>query len=85
MYYYNFSKQSDKFKKTICIKCGGEATKETDTMDTFVDSSWYFWRYVSAKSKDVIFDDNLKNFPAVDLYIGGPEHAVLHLLFARFK
>lgn len=76
--------KTDNFRKTICSKCGGEAFKETDTMDTFFDSSWYFWRYVSAKSYDKIFDDNLKNFPAVDLYIGGPEHAVLHLLFARF-
>lgn len=72
------------FKKINCPKCGGDAEKETDTMDTFVDSSWYFWRYVCATNKNEIFDEKLKKFPAVDLYIGGPEHAVLHLLFARF-
>ena len=66
-----------------CPKCGKTAKKETDTMDTFVDSAWYFWRYPCAKSEK-IFDDNLKNYPVVNLYIGGPEHAVLHLLFARF-
>ena len=76
--------KSPEWKKTICYKCKKNAIKETDTMDTFVDSSWYFWRYPSAKNNDKIFDDNLVNFPSVDLYIGGPEHAVLHLLFARF-
>jgi leucyl-tRNA synthetase len=70
-------------KSIICPQCQKIAIKETDTMDTFVDSSWYSWKYPCAKSEN-IFDDNLKKYPAVDLYIGGPEHAVLHLLFARF-
>jgi leucyl-tRNA synthetase len=76
--------KSLEWKKTTCYKCNGEAEKETDTMDTFFDSSWYFWRFPSCRNNEKIFDDNLKKFPAVDLYIGGPEHAVLHLLFARF-
>lgn len=69
---------------TICPKCRGKALKEKDTMDTFVDSSWYSWRFPCSQNSEEIFDENLKKFPFVNIYVGGPEHAVLHLLFARF-
>ena len=78
-------KKSKEFMECKCPKCGGKATREADTLDTFVCSSWYQFRYPDAKNKEKAFDKEIVNkMLPVDVYIGGKEHAAMHLIYARF-
>lgn len=77
--------KSEEFVNTICPHCGGKAKRETDTLDTFVCSSWYQFRYPDNKNSEKIFDTEwIDKMLPVDKYVGGPEHAAMHLLYARF-
>ncbi|MDX1836835.1 leucine--tRNA ligase [Legionella taurinensis] len=76
--------QCNDFLHTQCPKCGQDATRETDTFDTFVESSWYYARFACKGQDNAMLDDRAKYWTPVDQYIGGIEHAVMHLLYARF-
>ena len=77
-------KKMPAWSQVPCPKCGGDAERETDTFDTFMESSWYYSRFASSGFKDGMLDERAKYWGQVDHYVGGEEHAILHLLYARF-
>ena len=77
-------KNMPEFYQTSCPSCNGPATRETDTFDTFMESSWYYARYACARNDKSMLDDEVNYWAPVDQYVGGIEHAILHLLYARF-